>query len=158
MAALAEQDDVATCFFVWTQADAKRPREEMPRTRKTNKASQRVSEPEDPYYLLVITRSGAWYKLSLSHSTSTSAPATTSKSGSSNIQAYQGRVKDAHKHSLSSTAQKAGAGEAAPESNKCRLVEYRRIGYGTDGEEDEDKADFDIDVDFDQDSDGDSDE
>lgn len=161
VAALAEQDDLATCFFVRTQTDANRTREQQARNKQSATARHGGSQAEDPCYLLVITRSGAWYKLSLSNPISASSSPSTARSGSSSAHAHQGRRKDAAQPSSGSAATKPGAtsaGGTVPESNKCRLLEYRRIGYGTDGEEDDHNRDFDIDIDFDRDSDSDSDE
>lgn len=149
VAALAEQDDVATCFFVYSaaarEADMASSRSQKARRRKSSNKDE-----EDPFYLIVITRSGAWYKLSLSSGPSTTGSTQTRTAGpSSETRTRRVSIQD-ERENISPTSRSRKASSASTKTSetnkvtdedekKCRLVEYKRIGYGTDGEEDEEE-------------------
>lgn len=148
VAAMAEQDDVATCFFVDSKNEEKGAR--------LDKGGKKRKEDEiDPYYLLIITRSGAWYKLSLLRTLNAASHTDTHKPASNSPRTRKVILQDDRENisrsAKSGTAVKREGDEDS--GKKCRLVEYKRIGYGTDGEEDEEDLKFSNDLDDDSDSD-----
>lgn len=138
VAALAEQDDIATCLFVHN--NQKRPGETKIAHTKASRSIDR--REEETFYLLVITRSGAWYKLS---TTPQSLVANRSNTVQQHMKERQRRVtiQDDKEHQYLSGAKNANTSlqDKDDVGKKCHMVEYRRIGYGSDGEEDDEDED-----------------
>lgn len=142
VAALAEQDDVATCFFV-RSPPASSSRERTAGAKPRKKKTSPGKGFEEPFYLLVITRSGAWYKLSVSKPSAASS-AESAKTSSTRKVSIQDDRENINPSSRSSTTRT----KEEDDGKKCRMIEYRRIGYGTDGEEDEEEDNDDDDENF----------
>ncbi|KAK9900096.1 hypothetical protein P389DRAFT_7826 [Cystobasidium minutum MCA 4210] len=148
VAALAEQDDVATCFFVdSSKVPLKDDRKDQSRQKKMQ---ENEAAKEDLFYLLVITKSGAWYKLAIPQSPASEPSAKTSISSTSTSRNRKVSIQDDRENIRPpSTVRKASINtsrnekEAEEDAKKCRLVEYKRIGYGSDGDE-EDEEDYDV--------------
>lgn len=158
VAALAEQDDVATCFFV-DGSTSTLTSEEGSTKSKTRKEKGDTAK-EDPFYLLVITRSGAWYKLSIPQLSASDAMASgkaTSSSSSSKARNHRVSIQDdresirpaSRTESSAFSATRATGNkdiQAGEDGKKCKLVEYKRIGYGSDGDDDEDDEEYEVQI------------
>lgn len=169
VAALAEQDDVATCFFVDASTSTLTPEEGS--TKSKTKKEKGDTAKEDPFYLLVITRSGAWYKLSvpqISASDAMTSGKATSSFSSSKARSHRVSIQDDRENirPASRTGSSAFTAARAPgnkdtqtdeDGKKCKLVEYKRIGYGSDGDDDEDDEECEVQISDSEDEDEDGD-
>jgi hypothetical protein len=170
IAALNEQDDVATCFFVHPVVagvpsggdPSSSGLDPIGKDRKNGKSKKKKKDTEqdsDPFYLLVITRSGAWYKLSLfpsPTSTGTSEGRNSTSERRTRVTIQDDRNKDSRPSAAAAGPSATETKSREDEGKKCRLVVYKRIGYGSEGEEDEEEEDQ-MDSESDTDSEEDSD-
>lgn len=171
VAALAEQDDIATCMYIQLDED-KETKHSRGKFRK-----QRLQELQrDTHHLVIITRSGAWFRLSMEPAPP--PPIAAARRNKKRREKQSGPIfreenkenlpytQDRHRQQQSdktdrspplsktgATASPRDANQRTQDEKKCRLVEYKRLGYGSDNEineEQEDRSDLEFSSDSDE--------